>query len=280
MREILKGLDVSFYFDNILIYSSDWNSHLSKLKVVLERLSDNNLTLKPSKINVGLPIVKYLGYLLSEHGISPDKDKVSSILDCPAPVTKTELRSFIGFCTYYSQFIPNFSSLTSPLSDLLKKEVKEPLPWNLNCADNFSTLKKLLNSEPVLKLPDPTRPFVVRTDASIVGVGAVLLQYYDGIPFPISYSSRKLLERESRYSTIERELLGLIFGINKFKYFLIGKQFILEVDHRPLIYLNKFKGNNSRLIHWALALQSYDFRIVHIPGSCNFGADYLSRSFT
>lgn len=280
MREVLKDLEVSFYFDNILVYSKDWKTHLLRLHAVLERLGEHGLTLKPSKMSIGMSKVKYLGYLLSENGISPDKDKVSSLLNCPAPVTKTAMRSFIGFCTYYSKFIPNYSSLTSPLSDLLKKGVKEPLPWNNVCAQNFETLKKLLNSEPVLKLPDPSRPFVVRTDASLVGIGSVLLQYYDGIPFPIAYASRKLLDRETRYSTIERELLGIVFGIDKFKYFLIAKQFILEVDHRPLIYLNKFKGNNSRLLHWALALQSYDFRIVHIPGSCNIGADYLSRAFT
>ena len=95
------------------------------------------------------------------------------------------------------------------------------------------------------------RTFVVRTDASLVGVGGVLLQYYDNIAHPVAYSSRKLLDRETRYSTVERELLAIIFAIHRFKYYLLGCRFILEVDHRPLIYLRKFKGDNPCLMRWA-----------------------------
>ena len=145
------------------------------------------------------------------------------------------------------------------------------------CTGSLKHEIRLTTSEPVLKLPIPTLPFVVRTDASNTSVGCVLLQYHDDVPHPIFYGSRKLLDREKRYSVIERECLAVVYGINKFKYYLLGSPFILEVDHKPLIYLNKFKGSNGRLMRWALSLQPYTFRLVHIPGANNLGADLLSR---
>ena len=137
----------------------------------------------------------------------------------------------------------------------------------------------MLDSPPVLRLPNIDQPFVVRTDASLVGLGAVLLQYHNEVPHPVAYASKKLLERQINYSTVERELLAVIFAINKFKFYLLGHRFVLEVDHRPLVYLNKFKGDNPRLMRWALFLQAYDFKIVYIPGKDNFGADMLSRIY-
>jgi len=129
-----------------------------------------------------------------------------------------------------------------------------------------------------LAYPDKDREFVLRTDASLTGVGAVLLQYFDGEPHPVAYSSRKLSDSEVKYSTVERDLLAVVFGVEKFKFYLLGKAFILEVDHQPLVYLRRFKGSNPRLMRWALSLQAYEFRSVHIPGKDNVGADFLSRS--
>ena len=194
------------------------------------------------------------------------------------PTTKTALRSFLGTCQFYSKFVPNFADIGSALTDKLKKGVKEPLFWTDTEISYFNQLKSSLSSEPVLKLPNLDKPFVVRSDASNRGLGGVLLQYYDDIPHPVAYTSRKLLPREVNYSTVEKELLAVIFAMHKFKYYLLGKQFILEVDHRPLVYLNKFKGDNGRLVRWALSLQPYDFRIVYIPVKDNVGADLLSRS--
>ena len=121
-----------------------------------------------------------------------------------------------------------------------------------------------MSDSPVLKLPNITKKFVLRTDASRTGVGAVLLQYHDNVPHPVAYASRKLLDRETRYSTMERELFAVVWAIQRFKYYLLGATFILEVDHKPLVNLNKFKGNNARLIRWALDLQAFHFQIVHI----------------
>lgn len=210
--------------------------------------------------------------------LQPQYDKVEAILKVAPPKSKKLLRSFMGIISFYRMFIPHASSLSSPLSDLLRKGVREPLPWTSEHQSCFEKLKTSLACKPVLRLPDIALPFVLRTDASDSGLGAVLLQYHDGVPFPVAYSSKKILDREKRYSTIERECLAIIFGVQRFKYYLLGQEFILETDHKPLVYLNELKASNSRLMRWALYMQSYRYRIVHIAGSDNVGADFLSRT--
>lgn len=280
MRSVLDNLNgVSFYFDNILIYSKTEEEHVQILRNVLIRLKLHHLTLKPSKCSFGNTQVDYLGFKIGGGEIQPLLDKLSAISEMPVPKTKTMLRSFMGLCQFYAKFVKNFAEIASPMTDKLKKYVREPLVWTELDCQSFNELKNALVNHPVLKLPDLTKPFVVRTDASLRGIGGILLQYHDNVPHPVAYASRKLLPREQRFSTIERELLAVIFTLSKFKYHLLGKQFILEVDHRPLVYLKKFKGDNDRLMRWALTLQSYDFRIVYIPGPENVGADILSRLY-
>jgi hypothetical protein len=144
----------------------------------------------------------------------------------------------ISFCR---KFILAVSILSSPLTDMLRKGVKEPLQWSNTATSNFETLKNSLSSCPILKLPDVAKPFVLRTDASGIGIGAVLLQYHNSFPHPVAYASCKLYDREKRYSAIERVCLAMVWGISKFKCYLMGYEFILEIDHQPLIYMNKFK---------------------------------------
>ena len=142
--------------------------------------------------------------------------------------------------------------------------------------NSFQKLKDALSSEPILKIPDPNNPFILRTDASDFGLGAVLLQYVEGTPFPVSYASRKLLPRERKFSSIEKEILALVFGVKRFDFYLLGREFILEVDHQPLVYMNSSR-NNNKVVRWSLALQPFKFRVVHVAGKDNHGADLLSR---
>ncbi|XP_069970993.1 uncharacterized protein [Penaeus vannamei] len=279
MRIVLAGLkNVSFYFDNIFIHTKTWDEHKDAIVSVLKRLREHNLTAKPSKCRFGFKSIEYLGFILDGNYLHPKLDKIEAILNLPPPCTKKTLRSFLGLISFYRMFIPQAASLTSSLSDLLRKNVREPLKWTDELTKVFEQLKVALASKPVLKLPDASHPFVLRTDSSDVGLGAVLLQYVDGHPFPVAYASRKLLDREKRYSTIEKEGLAIMFGIHRFRYYLMGQEFILEVDHKPLIYINKFKGSNNRLLRWSLSLQTYRFRLVHVAGRDNLGADLLSRS--
>jgi len=279
MRIVLAGLkNVSFYFDNIFIHTKTWDEHKDAIVSVLKRLREHNLTAKPSKCRFGFKSIEYLGFILDGNYLHPKLDKIEAILNLPPPCTKKTLRSFLGLISFYRMFIPQAASLTSSLSDLLRKNVREPLKWTDELTKVFEQLKAALASKSVLKLPDASHPFVLRTDSSDVGLGAVLLQYVDGHPFPVAYASRKLLDREKRYSTIEKEGLAIMFGIHRFRYYLMGQEFILEVDHKPLIYINKFKGSNNRLLRWSLSLQPYRFRLVHVAGRDNLGADLLSRS--
>lgn len=278
MRLVLSGLsNVSFYFDNIFIYSNSWKDHTEYVTAVLDRLRTHKLTAKPSKCRIGFTSIQYLGYIIDGKNLKPQHDKIEALISIPIPRTKKALRSFLGMVSFYRMFIPHVSDLTGPLSDLLRKGVSEPLPWNEAVQANFHQLKVALTTEPILKLPDVNLPFVLRTDASDRGLGAVLLQYGNDVPFPVAYASRKLQDRERRYSTVERECLAIIFGIQRFEYYLLGKEFVLEVDHKPLVYMNTKRSGNNRLVRWSLSLQPFRFRIVHIAGKDNIGADALSR---
>ena len=135
----------------------------------------------------------------------------------------------------------------------------------------------MLVSKPILRLPDLDRPFVLRTDASDRAFGAVFLQQYEDGIFPVAYASRKLLEREQRYSTMEKECLAIVWAVRKFMVYLFGKPFVLQTDHQPLAYLQQSKYANDRIMRWALFLQPYRIQIEAIKGSQNVGADYMSR---
>jgi hypothetical protein len=136
---------------------------------------------------------------------------------------------------------------------------------------------KLILSEPVLKLPDPAKTFILRTDASDAGLGAVLMQTYNGKLHPVCFASRKLLDREKRYSTIEKECLGIVWAIRKFELYLYGREFVLQTDHQPLIYINRTKFDNKRIMRWAMFLQEFRMKIEAIKGKDNIGADFMSR---
>lgn len=277
MRTVLRDLPhVSFYFDNIFIYTIDWETHLIAINSVFERLSLHGLTARPSKCFIGFRTVNYLGFTVGEGNLCMKREKINPLLSFPEPKTKTSLRSLLGLFSFYRKFIPNSADLSSPMTDLLRTK-GEKIVWNSEAESSFNKIKELMSAEPILKLPDPNKTFVLRTDASSVGLGSVIMQYHDNVPHPVAYAGRKLLPAEKNYSVIERECLSIVWAVNKFKYYLLGTEFILEVDHKPLVYMNTFKGDNARLMRWALALQAYRFSLVHIPGKENLGADLLSR---
>ena len=278
MRSLLADMrHVTNYLDDILIHTSTWKEHLATLHELLRRLRAAGLTARPSKCQLGCEKVEFLGHIVQEGKIQPMLDKVEKIRDAKKPETKKQLRAFIGLASYYRRFIPNFASKASPLTDKTRNREPNKLKWTDRDEEAFKTLKESLTQSPILCLPDVDRKFIVRTDASSTGVGAVLLQEHDGEKQPIAYVSRKLLPREQAYSTIERECLALVWGIGKFQVYLEGTDFVLETDHQPLLYLNRAKCINSRVMRWALSLQPFRFRIEAIRGSDNVGADFLSR---
>lgn len=278
MRKLLQGMkEIENFVDDIIEHTEEWDVHLTVLRELLDRLRKARLTVKPSKCMFGYFQLTFLGHLVGKSCLKPIGEKVEAIKNCSPPSTKKQVRSFLGLIGYYRKFIPNFSTLAVPLTDLTKKGSPNKIVWTLELERSFRTLVSALVKSPILCLPDIEKPFILRTDASDVGIGAVLLQEHEGTKFPISYASRKLLDREKAYSVIEKECLGVIWGIQKFQVFLYGREFLLETDHQPLVYLNRSKVANARLMRWALALQMYKFRIVSIKGSENVAADFLSR---
>ena len=278
MRSLLRGMShVHNYLDDVLVHTSTWEEHLQVLHEIFVRLRSAGLTARPSKCDIGCRQVEFLGHVVQEAKLKPQQDKVEKILTAPRPETKKEMRSFIGLASYYRKFIPAFASIAAPLTNLTKNRKPNKLTWGEQEEEAFQKLKTCLSSAPILSLPDLGKPFVLRTDASSTGVGAVLLQECGDDKFPIAYASRKLLPREQAYSTVERECLALVWGISKFQVFLEGTEFTIETDHRPLVYLSQAKCTNSRVMRWALSLQPFRYRVEAIPGSENVGADFLSR---
>ncbi|XP_063971781.1 uncharacterized protein LOC135159725 [Lytechinus pictus] len=278
MRRLLNGLDGAVnYIDDILIYSTTWEQHVATLNELLSRLRAAKLTARPSKCFVGQSSVEFLGHVINKGTVSPRPEKLKAIQEISRPQTKRELRSFLGTTNYYRKFIPNYAAIAAPLTDRTRNAEPNQIRWETSQEQSFNTLKDKLTNPPILHLPDLSQDFILRTDASNIGLGAVLLQTHEGERFPVAYGSRKLLKREQAYSTIERECLAVIWAVKKFEPYLYGRQFVLETDHHPLTYMNSVNPANGRLMRWILALQPYRFRVEAIRGSDNVGADLLSR---
>ena len=254
MDRVLRGLDqfAAAYLDDVVIFSSSWDEHLTHVKKVLARL---RLTAKPRKCQFGMSQCCYLGHIVGSGVLCPEPSKIEAIKSFAIPQTKRQVRSFLGLAGYYRKFIPDFSVIAAPISDLTKKSAPSRVIWTAECDSAFGRLKELLCSSPVLRSPDFSQPFVVQTDASDRGIGAVLSQRDDaGEEHPVACYSRKLLPREERYSTIKKECLAIKLGIQAFRVYLLGQPFVIETDHRSLEWLDKLKDRNSRLTRWSLEL--------------------------
>lgn len=278
MRKLLQGMNgVENFIDDVIVFTDTFEEHLHILKTVFERLRDAGLAARPTKCFIGFDKIDCLGHMVGNKCLEPEQDKIDAVRNAPIPQTKKQVRAFLGLAGFYRKFIPNFSAIAIPLSDLTKKGQPNKVIWTESQQRAFDTLKHMLSERPILKLPEFNETFILRTDAADDGIGAVLLQMEDDEKLPVAYASRKLQPREKAYAVIEKECLAVVWGIQKFHQYLYGREFLLETDHQPLTYLNKAKTENSRLMRWALQLQPYRFRIIAIKGSDNVGADYLSR---
>ena len=211
--------------------------------------------------------------------VCPEQTKLQAVKEFPIPKTKRDVRAFLGLAGYYRRFIPDFASIAVPLNDLTQKTSPNSVVWTSSCNNVFNKLKELLCTSPVLSSPDFDQEFVLQTDASDKGVGAVLSQCDDqGQEHPVAYFSKKLLPREERYSTIEKECLAIKLGVEAFRVYLLGRRFKIQTDHRALVWMDRLKDKNSRLTRWSLSLQPFDFAVVHRTGRANANADALSRA--
>ena len=241
------------------------------------RIRDAGLTIKPSKCHFGQSSISFLGHDVVNECLHTQEDKVDKIKLAKIPETKTQIRSFLSLTNYYCKFIPHFAHLAHPFTQMTKKGQPERVVWTEEANVAFEKLKYALCSSPIPRLPDFSLPFILRTDASQTGIGAVLLQRHADIDFPIAFASKMLNHAQTAYATVELECLAVVWGIERFAKYLYGREFTLQTDHQPLAYLNSAKQKNCRLMRWALRLQPYRFHIESIPGASNVGADYHSR---
>uniref|UniRef100_A0A8C5M4A9 Reverse transcriptase/retrotransposon-derived protein RNase H-like domain-containing protein n=1 Tax=Leptobrachium leishanense TaxID=445787 RepID=A0A8C5M4A9_9ANUR len=225
--------------------------------------------------------VQYLGHRVGCGIQRPEPAKVEAILDWPTPVTKTQVLAFLGTAGYYRKFVPHYSDLAKPLTDLTKKSLPRQVLWSPECEQAFQRLKAALTQAPLLAAPNYNKRFVIHTDASMFGLGAVLSQVGDdGGDHPVAFISRKLLPREVGYAAVEKECLALVWALRKLQPYVYGWSFTVMTDHNPLVWLNRVAGENGHLLQWSLALQPFNFTIQYRPGSQNGNADGLSRQST
>ena len=277
MEQVLAGLPITIalvYLDDVLVPGISFPNHVSNLRQVFQRLQRAKLKLSPKKCLLFQREVNYLGHVVSGKGISTDPRKVQAVLSWPTPADASEVKSFVGLCSYYRRYIPSFSDISQPLSQCSQEK---PFNWTPAAEAAFLQLKHALTSAPVLGYPNPTGEFILDTDASNYGIGAVLSQLQDGQERVIAYFSRSLNRAERQYCVTRKELLAMVKAIRHFHCYLYGQRFILRTDHAALRWLLNFKSPEGQLARWLEQLQQYDFEVQHRPGAGHNNADALSR---
>eukprot|EP00731_Ephydatia_muelleri_P030185 Em0021g708a len=278
MERVLAGLHwmtCLVYLDDIIIFSRSVETHVKQLKEVLERLKIAGLKIRPKKCHLLQTSVQYLGHVISAEGIRTDPQKVACVSNWPVPRTSKELQSFLGLASYYRRFVKDFAHIASPLHALTEKG--REWVWSKECNDAFFDLKKRLVSSPILTLPDFSLPFVLDTDASGDGLGAVLAQNVDGVERVVAYASRALSRTEKKYCATRREMLALVWAARHFRPYLYGRKFTLRTDHHCLQWLHNFKEPEGQVARWLEVLSEYDYTVIHRVGKQHTNADALSR---
>ena len=235
---ILEWQNCFVYIDDILIASKTFEEHLQHLAEVIDCLRKAGLRLKPKKCRFLCDEVSYLGHVISARGVSPDPGKINKVKCFPVPCDVTQVRQFLGLASYYRRFVPQFAKIAAPIHGLLKKE--NAFAWTSECEVAFRKLKEALTSAPVLVYPKfgPEHEFVLETDASYVGLGAVLSQLQnDGKMHPIAYASRSLDPHEKNYAVTELETLAIVWAVRYFRAYLLGHQTTVFTDHSACMSL-------------------------------------------
>ena len=262
--------------DDMIIYSQTIEEHFERLEKLFERAFQLGLRFNLKKCAFLQDEISFFGIVVGKNGVSKDPSKVEALKNAPFPKNTTELKSFLGLATFCSRFVPDFSTATAPLRDLLKKNAV--FKWSSVHEKAFAELKHTISDNTTLSFFDLNKHCTLVSDASDHGLGAVLLQENDGIQRAVAFASRSLTGQEKKYAVTERECLALIFAVTKFHNYIFGKRFTAIVDHKPLESLinNVNKRAGARIERWNLTLQNYDFNVVHKPG-CENIADCLSR---
>jgi len=281
LGEELLNECASVYLDDISVYSKTAQEHLRHLERVFERLAKEKLRLNPKKVEAGKSRMSFLGYVIDKGSVKPEPRKIEAMMNMDRPESITDVRRFCGMLNFYRRFIPNFAHETAPLTDLTrKKENEKGFKWTEEAEQAFVKMKLLMCSDLVLKLVDLSKPFLVKTDASERGVGAVLKQEHEGFWHPVAYFSKKLKDSQMKWNTWVQEAYALRHAVKEWRVYLEGVKFKVETDLPQVRALMGMKEPvNKFVLNWVMYLQEFDFEIKHIPGRENVTADTLSRQF-
>lgn len=280
MDQVLQGVKCGCHTDDIIVTGADDEEHVNNLVNVFQRLKENGLKCNWDKCKFLRPSLKFLSYMVDCEGVRMTDDAIEAIRDAPRPTCRAEMQSFMGLVNHYRQFVPDMSTIASPLTDLLKNKAWD---WSPACEEAFLRVRSLLSSRTgVLVHYDPQKPVILAVDASPVGLGAVISHITDKGEQPIAYGSRTLTQAERNYAQIEREGLAVMFGLKKFHQMLFGRRFTIVTDNKPLSYIFGPKRGipllaAARVQRWAIQLAAYSYDIQVRSSKQNLIADYLSR---
>lgn len=275
------------FLDDILIYSRTLEEHKQHIKEALVQLRTRKLYAKISKCSFFKQEVEFLGHYVGRNGIRMVEGKITAIENWPEPKTQTELQQFIGLAGFYRKFIEHFSKIATPLTDLCgtmkkkdgtRKPPKKPFVWEEEQREAFLKLKEAVSRAPCLAIADPTKEFIVHTDASGYATGAALMQKFEEGLRPIAFLSKKMNQAEMNYPVHEQELLAIVNALSTWRHYLGGRPFTVWTDHQSLQYIKSSTVESGRQLRWAARLAEFDFTIKYAPGEKNQVADAMSRA--
>lgn len=278
MERVLDGLQwkvALLYLDDVIVFSSDMEQHMERLRLVFDRIRGANLQLKPKKCHLFQEEVSFLGHRVSAKGVMTEEDKTKAVIEWPTPKTVKGVRSFLGLTGYYRRFVKNYADIAAPLIALTEKSAS--FIWGEKEQMAFDDLKTKLTTAPILGYPSRHEKFVLDTDASKCSIGAVLSQVQNGKEVVIAYGSRRMSKSERNYCVTRQELLAIVWFTEHFKHYLIGHKFLLRTDHGSLRWLFGFKEPEGQMARWLERLARFDFDIEHRAGSKHGNSDGLSR---
>ena len=248
---VLQGLQWQtclIYIDDIIVFGVNFEEHMSRLEEVLQRIQNAGLKLKPDKCHLLQHEVEFLGHIVSKEGVKPCPRNIMKILEWPTPTNVTEVRQILGMGSYYRRFVKSFSKIVRPLVELTRNG--KSFQWTPLCDEVFEHIKKALTSPDIMAYPLSTCEFILDTDASDMGIGAVLSQYQDGKERVIAFASRSLNRAEKNYCATDKELLAVRYFVEYFRQYLLGRTFRIRTDHQALVWLFKLKEPKGRIARW------------------------------
>src|SRR6266536_1123451 len=278
MSLILAGLNYDVclvYIDDVIVYSTNLEEHLKRLEVILSRLRDAGLKLRPDKCRLLQKQVKFLGHVISEEGVATDEAKVELVKTWPQPRRVRDVRSFLGLCSYYRRFVKDFAKVAEPLHKLTRKS--QPFYWDISCQEAFEKLKVCLTTAPIMAYPRDNEEYILDCDACDLSIGAVLSQRQEGTERVIAYASRLCSRAELNYCTTRKELLAVVHFCKQFRQYLLGRHFTVRTDHAALKWLRRTPEPIGQQGRWLEILESFDFDVVHRAGIRHENADAMSR---